>query len=93
MLKSEDPSINLNDLMISENGDRLFSDPPGEYASVMRLWYRFRRRQAGLSNELALAEARAEELPPRRILPARDSEAAEVTGCMDVMDKMLRNGH
>lgn len=91
-LKAEDSSINLNNLMISEQGDRLFSDPPGEYATVMRLWYRFRRRRAGLSNEPDLAEARGEELPPRRTPPRMDSEEEAVAGYMDVMDKILRKG-
>ncbi len=92
MLKSEDPAINLNNLMISENGDRLFSDPPGEYATVMRLWYRFRRRRAGLSNEPDLAEARGEELPTRRAPAVMGTAEAEVAGYMEVMDKMLRKG-
>ncbi len=91
-LKSEDPSINLNNLMISEQGDRLFSDPPGEYATIMRLWYRFRRRRAGLSNEPDLAEARGEELPPPKAPPRMDDDEEAVAGYMDVMDRMLRKG-
>ncbi len=91
-LKTEDASINLNNLLISENGDRLFSDPPGEYATIMRLWYRFRRRRAGLTNEPDLAEARGEELPPRQAPAAMGEAEAEVAGYMEVMDRMLRKG-
>ncbi|GAB5470107.1 MAG: hypothetical protein Kilf2KO_31370 [Rhodospirillales bacterium] len=91
-LKSEDPSINLNHLMISEIGDRLFSDPPAEYASIIRIWYRLRRRRAGYRREPNLAEARGEELPSETPSLDMTQEEQDVAGYVDVMEQMLRKG-
>ncbi|MEO1191766.1 MAG: hypothetical protein AAFY02_08425 [Pseudomonadota bacterium] len=89
-LKREDPSIKLKSLMISENGDRLFSDEPAEYATIVRILYRLRRRRAGYSREPDLAEARGEELGREAPILTMTNEEREVATYMDVIEHILR---
>lgn len=79
-MQSDFPDIDLDHMKISELGDRLFSDPPGEYATFVNILYGLRRRQVGLPANATLEEANGQKAAvSRQPVPAAKSETeAEV---------------
>ncbi|MEL6478598.1 MAG: hypothetical protein AAFR17_14810 [Pseudomonadota bacterium] len=82
LMQADFPGIDLDQMKISELGDRLFSDAPGEYESFVNILYGLRRRQAGLPADPPLAEANGEDLAPigppvEAPLSAEESEAVQ----------------
>ena len=64
LMQQDFPEIDLDQMKISEMGDRLFSDAPGEYATFVNILYGLRRRKAGLTANATLAEANGQGPKP-----------------------------
>ncbi len=88
-MRADLPEITLNRVFISEQGDRIFSDPPGEYASILRILYRIRRRREGFRTEPDFAEANGALMQPRPIPVALDTEEQQVEAFVRFMGAVL----
>ncbi|MEM7506414.1 MAG: hypothetical protein AAF415_06690 [Pseudomonadota bacterium] len=80
VMQADYPQIDLDDMLISEMGDRLFSDPPGEYATFVNIVYGLRRRMAGLTANATLEEANGEAPKPAApgpVVKTPEEEAAQ----------------
>ncbi|MEM7268204.1 MAG: hypothetical protein AAF401_03010 [Pseudomonadota bacterium] len=91
VMKKDIPDLKLNRAMISEMGDKIFSDEPGEYASIIRVLYRLRRHATDYKWEPDLDEANGKDLPhtPVALKPDDADEAAKALG--QLMGRVLRS--
>lgn len=88
-MQSDFPEIDLDDLKISEMGDRLFSDPPGEYATFVNILYGLRRRKAGFPVNATLDEANGRARPAAAALPALTEEEKAVQQAATYMTSVI----
>lgn len=89
-MKKTVPGIKLTKAPISEQGDRLFSDPPGEFASLVRILYKLRRRKAGFRSEPDLDEARGEALPSTETDLTLSADETEVEALGEILSRIMR---
>lgn len=85
--------VDLTKAVISENGDRVLSDPPEAYQTLFRILYKIRRHKAGLpwqpDKEEALGRRGTATARPEAAEPPLTAEERETEPLADYMGAIL----